>query len=433
MRAAARGLPERATGTHRRPQGEPGGCGLRLRAVDLSRRGFALGTLGLLPACGSSPGPSAQAQVRSGTTRRVALGGLTAAGLADAQRSFGVDLLGKLCTARGNTTLSPVSAALALGLLSAGARGDTEKRLSALLHLPRWGEEVVAAYAAQHELLGRLASQLQLANRVYSAPGKAPSGQTLDDSATAFRAVLTQLDFAGDPQRATARINADVARDTAGLIPKLFEAALSRDVVTVLVNAVHLKADWAEPFLRERTTQQPFTTGGGRTVTVPMMTGAFGRYRQDGGWASVALPYVGGKLEMVAVLPPSGATCDGLTADRLTRLARGASDVDGELSMPKVDLSQTHQLLEVLTSLGLEAHGDYSGYGASEISEVVQKDVLRVDEKGTEAAAATGVVMATGARFSPKQLVLDRPYLLLLQDVQTGTPLFLAHVVDPTA
>ena len=410
-------------------------------AVDLTRRAFALGSLGLLAACGgqshnttSLSRPSRLAQVRSGTARRVALGSLTASELADAQRSFGVDLLGKVCKAGENTTISPASAALALGLLTAGARGATEQKISAMLHLPRWGDDVVAAYAAQHALLAGFQDQLQLANRAYTAVGNAPAATTLDDWATGFDAVLTQLDIAGHAQEATDRINADVAHDTAGLIPKLLDRPLDPGSAFVLVNAVHLKADWQAPFLKQATQSAAFTTDAGRQVDVQMMNGGRGAGRKAEGWQSVTLPYAGGHLEMVVILPPPAAGCAALTSALLTRLSRGSSAGSGSVSMPKLDLAQTHDLLKVLAALGLPLTGDYSPIGADTITGVVQKDVLKVDEKGTEAAAATAITgIATGAAFDPVSITADRPYFLLLQDVETGTPLFLSHVVDPTA
>ncbi|MCU1602175.1 MAG: Serpin (serine protease inhibitor) [Frankiales bacterium] len=410
--------------------------------MDLSRRAFALGSLGALAACGgqshntrSLTRPSLLVQVRSGTARRVALGSLSASDLADAQRSSGVDLLGEVCVRGKNTTISPASAALALGLLTAGARGDTEKRLSALLHLPRWGDDVVAAYAAQHALLAGFRDQLQIANRPYTATGNGPAVQTLDDWATGFDAALTQLDISGHPQAATDRVNADVSKDTAGLIPKLLEQPLDAATSFVLVNAVHLKADWLAPFQKASTQAAPFTTESGRKVDVQMMYGGgFGTGRKADGWQSVALPYQGNHLELVVILPPPGVGCAGLTHALLTRLSRGASAGNGEVSMPKLDVSQTHDLLDVLQSLGLPVHGDYSRIGADTITGVVQKDVLRIDEKGTEAAAATAITgMATGLVVNPVSFTADRPYFLLLQDIQTETPLFLSHVVDPTA
>jgi serpin B len=406
--------------------------------MDLTRRAFGLGTLGhALAACGgASPGPSAPvaglAQVRSGTARRVALGGLSVRALAEAQRAFGVDLLGATCKASQNTTVSPASAALALGLLTAAADKPTEKRISAMLHLPRWSDDVVAAYAAQHQSLASLRSQLQLSNRVYVANGNDPEKGCLDDWATGFDAGLTQLDIANHPKESTARINSDVKGDTSGLIPKLLDKDLDADTLAVLVSALHLKADWQEPFDKGDTKDAPFTTDAGVTVQVPMMTGFHTDYRSDGGWESVTVPYRGRQLEMVLVLPPKGNGCGDLTAARLAALSTGAPTPDAGITVPKVDLAQTHDLLDLLADLGLPVDGGYPGIHCNELTRAVQKVVLRVDEKGTEAAAATAIGGTfVSAPYAERTVVFDRPYLMLLQDTATGTPLFLSRVVDP--
>jgi len=159
-------------------------------------------------------------------------------------------------------------------------------------------------------------------------------------------------------------------------------------------------------------------------------------YRSRGGWQSVELPYVGKQLVAYAVLPPKDSTRGDVTGAMLTALTRGASTKTTEVEMPSVDLAQTHELADPLRALGLPEDGpvDYSGPGpqVDAISQVVQKVVLKVDQKGTEAAAATGVAFLASTRVLPRPLVLDRPYLLLVQDVRTGTPLVLARVGDPT-
>ncbi|MCU1622203.1 MAG: proteinase inhibitor serpin [Frankiales bacterium] len=371
----------------------------------------------------------------SGSVRQVALGSLTARGLADAQRSFGADLLKAVCTKEGtgNVTVSPASAALALGQLDAGARRGTRAKIDALLHLPGWNDDVVAAYRAQRLELAGL-TQLQVSNHVYSAYGNPPERATLDDFATGFGSKLAQLDFT--KPAATDAINADVSKDTKGLIPKLFDEPLDPSTVTVLTNALHLKADWATPF--DMTTDTPFTTDADKTVTAHMMSAheLAASYRSADGWQSAELPYAGNQLTAYAILPPKGSTCRDVSGSTLTALTTGPSAGETTLQMPTVDLAQKHDLYDVMKALGLPMDGDYSGLGpqADGISTVVQKVVLKVDKKGTEAAAATGIGVFTSGLWSgpAHALVLDRPYLLVIQDTKTGTPLFLARVADPT-
>jgi serpin B len=393
----------------------------------------------LLAACGHGAGPptagTSRATLLSGTARSVALGSVTAQGLADAQRSFGADLLKAVCVkeSTGNVTVSPSSAALALGQLDAGARGATRAKLDALLHLPAWSDAVVAAYQAQRSELDQL-TQLQVSNRVYSAAGNPPTAATLNDFATGFGSKLAQLDFT--KKSATDAINADVSRDTHGLIPKLFDQPLDASTVTVLTSALHLKADWVRPF--DKSIDTPFTNDTGNTVTAHMMSASelSVPYREAGGWASAELPYKGNQLTAYAILPPKGATCHDVTGATLTALTTGTPTQQTSLQMPSLDVAQTHDLLDPLKALGLPTRGDFSGLGpqVDGIDTVVQKVFVKVDRKGTEAAAATGIgAFATSAHSGPAHsLVLDRAYLLVIQDTMTGTPLFLTRVGDPT-
>ena len=405
------------------------------------RRATALASLTLFAAaCGQSApdrihrgGPVLT--VLSGTARHVALTpSLSPRALANTQRAFGADLLKAVCSAQktGNVTVSPASAALALGQLDAGARGATRAKLDVLLHLPGWSDTVLAAYQAQRVELARL-TQLRVSNHVYSAQGNPPTQETLDDLATGFGSKLAQLDFS--TPAATDAINADVSTDTKGLIPKLFDTPLSPSTVTVLTNALHLKADWVTPF--DTTTDSPFVTDAGKTVTAPMMSSPelAGAYRSTGGWESAELPYAGGQLTAYAILPPKRSRCSEVTGTDLTALTTGPSLGTTGLQMPSVDLAQTHDLDEPLKALGLPMNGDFSGLGpqTDSVSTMIQKVVLKVDKKGTEGAAATGTVMSGSAMMPPhRELVLDRPYLLVIQDTKTGTPLFLSRVGDPT-
>lgn len=404
----------------------------------------ALGCLTvLLAACGHStprhraatvPEAPQVVTLLSGSVRQVALGSLTARGLADAQRSFGADLLKAVCKKEGtgNVTVSPASAALALGQLDAGARGGTRAKIDALLHLPGWSDDVLAAYRAQRLELAGL-TQLQVSNHVYSAYGNPPEPATLNDFATGFGSKLAQLDFT--KPAATDAVNADVSKDTKGLIPKLFDQPLDPSTVTVLTNALHLKADWVTPF--DMTADTPFTTDAGKTVTAHMMSAheLSASYRSADGWESAELPYAGNQLTAYAILPPKGSTCRDVSGSTLTALTTGPSAEKTTLQMPTADLAQTHDLYDVMKALGMPMAGDYSGLGpqADGISTVVQKVVVKVDQKGTEAAAATGIGVAmSAARSGPaRALVLDRTYLLVIQDTKTGTPLFLARVADP--
>ncbi len=384
--------------------------------------------------CGSSThkaAPAAGGITLVGKAQAAELGSVTAQDVGAAQTAFGLDLLAERCAAAptANDVLSPASAALALSMLDAGAAGPTREALAKLLHLPVWSSDVVAALHEQTQSLSGL-KQLQVSNRLYSQLGIDPQQKVLDDLATAFGAGLQTLDFAGHPVQATDAINQHVDEDTKGLIKKLFDTPLDPTTTTVLTNAIYLDAKWAAPF--HPAPDATFHTAAGKTVTVPGISSDpnFGELRTAAGWQSVTLPYSGGQLEAVVLLPASPASCSAPTAALLKALTSGTPG-EAEIQMPKLMLSQTSQLTDDLAKLGLPLGGDYSGFGTpGAISQVVQKTVLQVDERGTKAAAATGIAVATS--LGPT-VTVDRPYLLLIRDTATATPLFLARISDPTA
>lgn len=393
---------------------------------------------------GSSTGARTQpdpAGVLTGVVQQLDPGGLSAARMAAANTGFGFSLFRRLCQANpsANLSLSPASAAQALGMLAAGAAGDTQRKLSALLQLPTWSPHVVAALHEQATALAKL-SQVTVSNHVFEQLGLVPTKQALDDITTAYAADLRQVDFA-DPG-ATAVINRVVSHDTHGLIPKLFDGPLSAGTRTVLADAIRLDAKWQTPF--ESAQPGRFRTAAGKAVSTSMMDHSAAGFasRSVAGWQSVVLPYRGGQLQAVALLPPAdgmpaagtSAACAVPSTGTLRALTAGPS-TDAGVVLPRLDLSQTLSLTEPLGDLGLPLSGDYSGLGDPDgtISEVVQKIVMKVDKSGTTAAAATGVAIATSARVGGPVVTFDRPFLLLLQDTATHTPLFLTRVADPTS
>ncbi len=379
-----------------------------------------------------------------GEVTAVVPGALTGADVGAAQTAFGLDLLHAVCGQRPgeNLLLSPTSAAEALDLLYPAAGGPTADDLGALLHLPAWSPELVAATAEHTAALAALAldgpsegpdapDSLRMSNRVWAALGVQPEQSYLDDVATALDAALYTVDFAGDPGGATDSINDAVRQDTGGLIDGLFDGPLSASTVVVLTNALHLQAFWTEPFTD--TIDTPFAAPTGPT-TVEMMTGSSGTGRTSDGWRSVDLPYRAGTLSAVAVLPPVGTDPCAVDAEVLTALTT-AAPAEVAVALPRVRIEQTHDLLDTLSGLGLPVDGDYSGLGQAglAISGVVQKTFLELDEAGTVAAAATGVGLAGAAPVERELVLFDRPFLLLLTDTATRSPLFVAVVADPSA
>jgi len=403
----------------------------------------AAGAAAALAACSSA---GATPLVHRGEVVEVAGGALTARDVAAAQTAFGIDLLHAVCRrAAGDEVLvSPTSAAEALGLLYPATAGPTAEAFADVLHLPAWSPDLVAATRDHTAALAGLRydgdlddddapDALQLSNHLWTALGVQPDPGYLDDLATAFAADVRSLDFAGDPDGATDRVNSTVDEDTQGVIEQVLDQPLPTGTRAVLINAVHLQARWATPFTDTRTA--PFATPAGER-DVEMMSGGAGTARAAEGWQSVELPYRDGTLAAVAVLPPEDVDPCAVDAATLAALSAAEPDEVG-VRLPRLHVEQAHELLEPLVGLGLPVDGDLGRLGEPdlEISRVVQQTYLDIDEEGTEAAAATAVVVEAASGGVPEErrvVSFDRPFLVLLTDTATRSPLFVTVVQDPT-
>ncbi len=391
----------------------------------------------LAAGCGQSRSSASRgAQLLVGRVEPLSPASMSPAQVTAAENAFSLALFDRACPSKpgSNLLLSPESAAQALGMLYAGARGPTAASLGRLLRLPAWNQGLVAALRRHTATLAGL-HELAVSNHLFEQSGNRPAPRVLNDLRTAFHTGLGIVDF-GDEPATTNQINAIVGRETHGLIPALFPAPLPLSTRTVLTNALYLKARWRNPF--PATSPAPFHTGDGRVVRVPLMSSAVpvASYRRAAGWQSATLPYAGGRLAAVALLPPAHATgCAAPTLAQWTALTAGSSTQSAVVRLPRLHLSQTWDNLQTpLAAMGLQRDGDYTGLGAADtqISEIVQHDTMDVTPAGTTAAAATGVAVGTAEPAAPPlTLTFTRPFLLLLEDTATHTPLFLAQVTNP--
>ena len=361
---------------------------------------------------------------------------------------LGGALLGALGPPSENAVLSPYSIAVALQMTLEGARGVTAEQIAATLQLPGVTGDALAAQGAalRRDLsavdnpAGRV--RLRISNGLWPLAGypiKAPFEQSLR---TGFDVDVRPVDFAGDPSGARRTINRAVSEQTNGKIPKLIASDLDRLTRLVLTNAVYFKADWATAFDTALTRPSTFHADG-RDVEVGFMqqTGEFG-YTKRSGYRLLSLPYRNNRLAMTIMLP------DGRLAPLEQRLRQdGLSALLGAkppltavtLTMPKFRF-RTHVLLnDALRRLGMtdafdQDRADFSGISDEQlfVSQVVHDAYVSVDEAGTEAAAATGVVVqATSGVARSAEVIVDRPFLFAITDQATGAPMFLGRVVDP--
>jgi serpin B len=251
--------------------------------------------------------------------------------------------------------------------------------------------------------------------------------------------------FRADPDGERRRINRTVADQTAGRITDLFPSgSIDEDSRLVLTNALYLKAAWAREFPRERTVDAPFTRADGSTVTVPMMhnepgddEGGMLGYAEGPGYQAVTLPYKGGKLAFTVIVPASAEALKGKGVAALLAEIRPAHVT---LAMPRFTAGSAMDLRDTLTAAGMpdafSSAADFSGITDDTglyLGSVRHKTFVKVDEEGTEAAAATGVDAKAVSAPVPHTVTVDRPFLFVITDTANGAPLFLGRIGDPTA
>jgi serpin B len=364
-----------------------------------------------------------------------------------ADAAFGTDLYLKLA-ATGNVVFSPASIAAALRMALTGARGDTAAELAAALHLP--GPEAAA------DGLKQLAAIRPGDDLTFRAPNTmwVQSALSVRDSfldQLSGTVSVERCDFSRAPGAARETINGAIAEQTAGKITNLIPPGVI-DYLTrlVLTNAVYMKALWKSQFPADETKQKPFypeRTAPAPTDLMHLQT-SLAYYRGDG-YQAVLLPYRGGSLAMAAVLPDgpltefaAGLAGLGGVGGLISGLLSDGAECQVDLSLPRFRVDASFMLKDTLEALGVRIaftpNADFSGITGDEplrIGAVVHKAYIDVGEEGTEAAAATAVVMRTLALVRKPQpdvrLVFDRPFLCAIVETTTGLPLFLGQFTRP--
>ncbi|HSN43115.1 MAG TPA: serpin family protein [Propionibacteriaceae bacterium] len=361
--------------------------------------------------------------------------------------------LGSLLVKPGeNFALSPLSIASALAMTRNGARGETASRMDAVLGITDLDAHNQAMNALD-QYLESLAGPVEFgdrkgdialaqANRIWLQTGLAVEQPFLDALATDYGAGVQIDDFEKAFEAARARINAWVSEQTRTRIAKLLpEGSLDALTRMVLVNALYFKAPWREALIEVG--NQPFTTGSGTRTEVHMLATGTSTWFEDATGEATSVPYLGDTLAMTLVKPKSSVATvfsaweKGGVATMLASME--ASQVN--LTLPAWEQRSTLTLREALSTLGMEVaftgDADFSGMTTAQrlaISDVHHQVFVAVDKEGTEAAAATGVVMSeTSAPVEMHTLTLDRPFCWVIHDLKTRTPLFVGAVADPLA
>jgi len=413
----------------------------------------------LAAACGSAPAPAAPSPVTRGVAAREPAANPRPYGAADT--AFGLAVLGAWCRQdpQANLVLSPASLATGLGLAYLGARGGTAQAMARVLHLPPAGAALEAGLHARSAALRALDGPgvtLAESDQLWADPSLRTSRDYLNALASSYGAGVRRVPLLRDPGQAAAQINAAISALTRGHIAQLLTSGDLNGSGWVLTDALYLDADWAAPFQAGQTRPGTFTTAAGQRVSAQFLHGGGFGFTSSDGWTALSLPYRGGKLAMVALLPDSGSGgCPALTAPALGQITAALAGGSGQgrperqgpqgraggqvdIALPKVSLSSRASMRDLLAGLGMGAafgpDANFSGLSpqACCIGMVVHAATLRVAEKGTVASAATAVgIRPTAIQAPVHAIVFDRPYLLLVTDTRTGEPLFLARVADP--
>lgn len=368
-----------------------------------------------------------------------------------ADRRFGLQLYGELTKrqeAGSNLFISPISITMALALAYNGTHGSTRAAMSQAL---QWNELQPEEVNRGHEVLLDLlnhndsGSVLSIANAMWVHEGLALNPQFIRQAKTHYLSEVKALDFT--KERAHQTINQWVKKQTHGKIPAMVEPPLNPQALLMLMNAVYFKGNWDRPFRAEATEQRDFHLTGGKTRPVPMMSqsGSF-EYMRTGQYQAVRIPYTGKRQSMLVILPDEALTLESLQASLLSHPETWSSSFPvqpGTPRLPRFQLNVSLQLNQALTALGMAeafapGQADFSGITAAadklSVDEVLHKSFIEVNEKGTEAAAATSVQMAGSApapAAAPFEMTVDRPFFFAIEDRSTGALLFLGSVFSP--
>ncbi len=373
--------------------------------------------------------------------------------LAGQMNDFGLDLW-RRAAPEGNTAMSPASVLLALEMTRAGARADTAAEMAQVLRVSGDADAVANAARRWVGYSDMEGIDLRIANRLFGEQTFSFEQPFIDSSRQRWGAPLQSMDFRGAPEAARATINDWVEEQTVGRIVDLIPSGgIDGETRLALVNAMYLKARWQTAFREPATRAATFYANGREAISTPTMHHTMHlRFAETENATIAELPY-SGPLGMTIFLPKErdglAAVEASLSAEQLTEWTSQSRYEQLAVALPKfrIDPAAPMALSGPLQSMGMReafvrGQADLTGIANPSspaerlfISQVFHKAFVEVDERGTEAAAATAVVVArTGSAWSPDEprpFQVDRPFLFAIRDTQSGAVLFWGRVVDP--
>ncbi|MFC1894124.1 serpin family protein [Chloroflexota bacterium] len=376
--------------------------------------------------------------------------------LVDGNSAFAFDLYQALKDSDDNMFYSPYSISLALAMTYAGARGETEQQMADTLHFILSQNHLHPAFNSLDIELSQRGEgaegrdgegfRLNIVNAIWGEKDYEFLAEFLDVLAENYGAGLRILDFVKSPEDSRITINKWVSDQTEDRIKDLIpQGAIDSLTRLVLTNAIYFNAAWQFPFREDATADGTFYLLDNGEIVVPMMkqTESFG-YAEGDDCQAVELPYDGQELSMVILLPRSGqfeAFEDSISYQSVQGIISDLESRDVNLTIPKFEFESEFGLAQTLAGMGMpvafSANADFSGMTGNRdlsIAEVIHKSFVSVDEAGTEAAAATAVIMKlTATPGMPVDVTIDRPFIFLIRDIETGAILFIGRVLNPGA
>lgn len=367
----------------------------------------------------------------------------------DGNNAFAFDLYGEIAEKEaGNLFLSPFSISSALAMTYVGARGDTAAQMKRTLHFDSAAEDLNPGFSALMKRFNTSGKsyQLSVANALWGQKGTEFYPEFVDITRKYHDAGFMEVDYTYRTEEARQTINGWVEEKTNRKIVNLIpQGALDSLTRLVLTNAIYFKGRWEAQFDPKQTEEAPFFVSAQQNPNVPLMhrLGKF-KYGETDEMQILELPYIGGEVVMDVLLPKPGFDMGGLEAglrqgDIESWLA-ASSNREVSVYLPRFKMEKSFSLSGPLQDLGMtdafdENLADFSGMSKTflYITHVIHKAFVEVNEEGTEAAAATAVVMGTKAApmDAPPVFRADHPFLFLIRDVQSGSILFIGRLADP--
>ncbi|MCK9578862.1 MAG: serpin family protein [Methanoregula sp.] len=420
---------------------------------------FGAGCTGTTPAQPVTP-PVENTPQTSAPTPAAAVDQIATREVAGASNQFAFDLYSKIQKSENedrNIFFSPFSISSALAITYEGAKGKTADEIRSVFHFPSDTATLRKGYAGLDAIInsGDAAYSLRTANALWAEKTYPFLSEYTGTAEQYYGAKTTNLDFIGQPEASRITINQWVEEQTNDKIKDLLPAG-TIDPITrlVITNAIYFKGTWVKQFDTERTSDEDFRTASGKTVRVPMMQrtdeDAVYRYVENDDLQLLAMPYEhasGRELSMAVLLPKEDSLAPleaSLGTETFSDLQQSATSRRVMVYFPKFTLKTKYErMAETLAAMGMPtaftANADFSGMDGKSnllISDVIHQAYVDVNEEGTEAAAATAVVMKLAAApMEPEPIPVfraDHPFIFFIQDNETGAILFMGQVTDPT-